>query len=752
MKLVFAAISLVAVLLLAGYFYVEELVKDALDSTELPGVEQIPAASRVLSLPSYTGLSPSQIIRPSETFHFPIPYGSEGPITPLFALTTRQSDGSTQQVPPLYPFLCQSLESGLGQPRVDNQQRLGVAVYRENADGSRTNEVIGYSKDCGLPTRLHYFVEDPASANPAKPDFVRFDNQLPTSDVGVNSTAASPWIRMETGSINRFIYVVMMPVGNADQPDAIDKSRWNGKLVYNFKGAVGIGFQQGEARLQRLLRDMKPALEQGFAVVYSTGTETDFHYNVWLQEDTALRLKQQFISRYGKPDYTIGFGDSGGGLQQYLLAQNRPGLIDGGVAIIAYPDMVTQVTYGLDCELLEYYFDHLATDRDFWRNPQHRSLVEGLSYTNDFQPGVVDYLSWAASLMRLEWPVIPAGTTECAHSWRGISASVNNPRFNTHYPRYSTAVNAATDWNHWQDLRQVYGTDAQGYGLLPSDNRGVQYGLNAWKNGLISAAQFFDLNRKIGGWKPQPEMQQAHLWLASNDDSWRRFSPYGEHNMTHEGHLMSLAPRSTGSRKAAKAAWLSGNVFSGKLDIPLIDVRPYQDAKPDMHHSWSAVSSRSRIIARNGFNRWQSIWMSEPGYKARWDAFAAMDRWLSERRTGKLARDTIPAYASDRCINQQGELIASGDDVWDGHWNHHPDGTCTRQMPFFQSSRQAAGDDARATTLMCQRVPVAEAIRSGLYTPLDVTTFAAQLATVFPDGVCDFRLPGLGEQPLPASG
>ena len=144
--------------------------------------------------------------------------------------------------------------------------------------------------------------------------------------------------------------------------------------------------------------------------------------------------------------------------------------------------------------------------------------------------------------------------------------------------------------------------------------------------------------------------------------------------------------------------------------------------------------------------------MSEPGYKARWDAFAAMDRWLSERRTGKLARDTIPAYASDRCINQQGELIASGDDVWDGHWNHHPDGTCTRQMPFFQSSRQAAGDDARATTLMCQRVPVAEAIRSGLYTPLDVTTFAAQLATVFPDGVCDFRLPGLGEQPLPASG
>lgn len=498
----------------------------------------------------------------------------------------------------------------------------------------------------------------------------------------------------------------------------------------------------------RLLRDMRTALEQGYAVLYSTGTETDYHYNAWVQEDTALRVKRQFESRYGTPQYTVGFGDSGGGLQQYLMAQNHPGLIDGGVAIIAYPDMITQTSYGLDCELLEYYFDRLAPDREFWRNPTHRSWIEGLSPAPDARPNELDYLTMVVSVLSGHWPPAKDGATECSHSWRGISANANNPKFNSHANRYSTEVNAANFWSHWQDNRDFYGTDSDGRGLVPTGNLGVQYGLAAWRDGRISAAQFLDINRKVGGWKPTSQMQQEHFWLASGDDSisgFLNFSPWGEHNMTHNGNAMKVAPRSPGNPDAAAGAWASGQVFRGHINIPIIDVRPYLDAAPNMHHSWSAVSSRARIIDQQGSNPWQTIWMSDAAYEARWDAFAALTRWLDQRQQGK-ALNAPPEWASDRCIGSDGAVLAKGENVWNGLWNSMADGACTQHMPFFMSSRQVAGDDARASSLICPLISVDAAVAAGFYQPLDVSPYLNQLREIFPEGVCDYRSPDLGLQ------
>jgi hypothetical protein len=57
---------------------------------------------------------------------------------------------------------------------------------------------------------------------------------------------------------------------------------------------------------------------------------------------------------YDVPLYTVGVGGSGGGIQQYIYAQNHPGLIDAAIPQYAYPDMVTQVVHVADCELLEH--------------------------------------------------------------------------------------------------------------------------------------------------------------------------------------------------------------------------------------------------------------------------------------------------------------------------------------------------------------------------------------------------------------
>ena len=49
---------------------------------------------------------------------------------------------------------------------------------------------------------------------------------------------------------------------------------------------------------------------------------------------------------------------------------------------------------------------------------------------------------------------------------------------------------AGVDWTHAGDLVNIYGTDATGFGRNPWDNVGVQYGLQALKDGVITPAEF----------------------------------------------------------------------------------------------------------------------------------------------------------------------------------------------------------------------------------------------------------------------
>lgn len=721
-KPVVITVVVLSVITLLAYKAFEAYTRKQLKlDTPYPAVATMPAGALIKNKPAYNGPLPGSNPRPQETFNFPVEFGKSGPAQALFA-------GPNQ-----YPFMCQGMDSGLGQPLVDNQDGIGTPVFKENKDGSLSDTVIGYSKDCLLNTRLHYFYS-------AGEDGIK---QADTLQTALEKSSADDkgdlLVRVETGTINRFIYVLVLPTTASDQQEKPDLSAWNGRLVYHFKGAIGIGFQQGKARLKSIIRDMRPALEKGYAIAYSSGNETDNHYNIWLQEDTALRVKKQFTSRYGKPEFTIAIGDSGGALQQYLLSQNNPDMLDGGVAIVAYPDMTSQILYGLDCPLLEYYFDYLADDKTFWEKAEHRSLVAGLSFNSEFKTRgqqLEDITSW----MRFESPPKRRGATECSYSWRGSVQMVNNPRFNTHYSRYSEQVMAQNYWTHWQDNRDFYGTDEQGRAPVPWSNVGVQYGLQAWKEGRISQQQFFDLNRKIGSWVPQAEMKPEKLWLISNDDSFaglRRFSPYQQKNFSHQGNAMMLAPRLPGSLDAAKGAWRSGNMFHGALNMPLIDVRVYRDDILDIHHSWAAVSSRQRILDRNkGDNPLQAIWMAERNYKQiRWDAFAAMEKWLESGATNKAT------FSEDRCVDKEGNLIATGPQVWDGAWNGKAAGQCSQRFPFNRSSRQVAGDSAAASTLFCQRIPVAEAVSSGIYAPLNVSPIQSELEAIFPDGVCDYRQP-----------
>lgn len=720
-------IVLVIILLLAGsagigyHFYLQLRHEAGLDS-QFPQVVGIPPGNRLLNLPAYSGPHPAEVARPAETFAFPIEFGDTGPVEPLFA-------GVNQ-----YPFLCQTEESGLGQPLIDNNSGWGIPVYAQTLDGERSSYVIGYSKDCSLPTRVHYlWFRNSRESFPRRED----------DDVSLADDNHQLLIRAESGTINRFMYVLLMPTTKSDQLNKPDLSLWNGKLIYYFRGGISIGFQQGKLSLERLSRDMRYALDRGYAIAFSSANETDNTYNIRLQEDTALRVKQQFSARYGTPLFTIGIGGSGGGLQQFLYAQNQPGIIDGGVALISFPDMVTQLHYTLDCELLEYYFDHLASQPQEWQSAAKRQAVLGLSVTDNKAPRL-NWITDTARLLRLQWPIPTPPGSECNAGWRGSVPLVNNPHFHSDYHRFTRTVREQTFWTHWQDNRAVYGTDNEGRSPSVWSNRGVQYGLMALRKGQININEFLELNSRVGGWKDARDMTDEYYWHLSGDSRLYRFTPYGEQNMSHEGRVQENAARFNGNLAGAQAAYLSGNVFMGRMTIPVMDVRMYLDHELNIHHTWAALSTRLRLQQAGTDIRLSPVWTSQKPYNPMWDAIAVMDEWLSNARAN--GGDLIaarPAAASDSCIDSQGQLIASGDGVWDGQWNQQTDGACTRIMPFNQSSRQIAGESLTGFVFQCALIPVSQALSDGTYGTLDLSPYRQKLEAIFPEGVCDYRQPDL---------
>ena len=702
-----------------GGWFLYQWVRDELGlDNGYVAVAGIPPGNKLINHVPYSGPHPKDSERPKETFEFPIEYGATGPTEPLFA-------GKNQ-----YPFVCETERSQLGQPLVDNTSGWGVPVYAETKEGQRSELIIGYSKDCSLPTRIFYSYNTRSGSS-------KF-HQVPDSTEALPKDAELI-IRMETGTINRYMYAMLMPSSRSDELLKPDLSKWNGKLIYYFRGGIGIGFQQGVMRMHHLSKDMRKYLEKGFAIVFSTATETGNGYNIWLQEDTALRLKQNFTTRYGKPSFTIGYGGSGGAIQQYLLSQNNPnGIINGGVAIVAYPDMLSQINYTLDCELTEYYFEHLAEDISFWQDVEKRPWIQGLA-ANAKESRRLQWIDNIAQLLRFEWPRNHQGANECNSRWRGSLQYVNNPVFNPNYTRYSKNIRRRVYWTHWQDNREFFGTDQTGRAPIPWSNEGVQYGLKALKDRHISPEQFIDLNRKIGGWLPQDEMTQERYRHASGDSVLKRYTNYSEHNMTHLGEPLDLASRSNGSIKAAIAAYQSGNVFLGELNNPIIDVRPYQDQVLDIHHSWSALSSRKRIQERMGQHDLQLIWQHQLPNKDYSKAVYMMDEWLT--RADANGGDYIsakPDTAQDMCVDHQGEIIHKGDHVWDGSWNGKEDGDCTKIMPFYEGSRNVAGEDISSDIFFCQLIPVRKAIESGFYGDFDMDPYQEELESVFPSGVCDY--------------
>ena len=610
---------------------------------------------------------------------------------------------------------------------------------------TEANDLGTPDADCGVPTRVEFLY-----LSTETDDWKPFDPTAdPPADLArtttLDGTEVDFIVRWEQGTINRFIYSIALLSPASQDPDAPDVSAWNRRLIYHFQGGVGIGHYQGDPSGSRML--YRYGLENGYAVAYSTGNKTGVHYNLQVGGETAIMVKDRFVTRYGRPDYTVGVGGSGGGIQQYVYGQNHPGLIDAAIPQYSYPDMVTQTIHIGDCELLERYMDLDVLDAAMqgeiseWTTWSGRTRLIGLNASDtETNPFVL-----------LQPYLVSPGATECTNAWRGLAPLALNPNFGT-APGISPEDQLATEWTHPADLVNIYGTDADGFARNPWDNVGVQYGLAAVASGAITPEEFLHLNANVGTWMAPADMIQEgcpfvmsacfgdiDVWSARN----MLLSPDGG---------VTPAPRRQGSPEAMQAAYESGMVFVGDFDIPAIDWRHYLEEQLDMHNSHQSFASRQRMLDRDGDAGNQVVWFTDArGTGSISDqtslAFEVIDEWMANIRARpwrSVARNK-PAGAVDRCFANDGTLLHEGPGVWDGILDDGPLGACAAAFPLYGTSRTVAGGPITDDVLKCHLQPVSSAVSRGLYGVWEPDTDdIARLEEIFPDGVCDYTLGDAG--------
>ncbi len=682
----------------------------------------------------------------------PTRIGQVGPIAP---------DNPRQQ-----PFACVTQLTALGQPVVDNHSGVGYPVTDASGD------VTGYSADCGAPTRVDYFYR--AVGDDPTADLHPYDPTDPPADVAttnVNGRTVPFIVRYERGTINRFIYSIALLTPHPDvaHPNRPDRSGWNHDLIFYFIGGTGVGHTQAHEgnALSAVQRPGEQTgalalLSRGYAVINSTGAATSTTYNLVLTGETAHMVKQQFVQAYGHPRYTFGLGGSGGAVQQFVYAQNDPGLLDALIPIQPFPDMITQVNPVGDCELLEYYMDVVdaqvngtGTTDQVWTTWASRQQVLGFHGIDGFP--TENAIGSSAG----------PGSDVCLEEWRGAVPLFFNPLWGAStegsFQYIDPAVLADTPIGYFDDLLPIFGT-IPGTDIARGtfNNVGVQYGLRALQRGEITTKQFLDLNAHIGGWKPRQDMVEPG-WPYQGSPTPGNIDPWSSRNGTAVDHLApgDVAPRSTGSLAAMRAGYRSGLVFRGDIDQPIIIIEPYLEPELNEHASREPFAVRERLIAGRGNADNLAIWMigNDSDELETSTVLHALDQetqWLNHRRR--------PASVQDACYDGAGALIAKGPGVFAGEIS--ADGTrvladtinggpCTKAYPIYGDPRTEAGENVSDSVFACRLQPVRRALAIGTYG--DVSFSRAQIARlqqIFPQGVCDYSRPdtALPHQPPPGHG
>ncbi|HMG41480.1 MAG TPA: DUF6351 family protein [Acidimicrobiales bacterium] len=555
---------------------------------------------------------------------------------------------------------------------------------------------------CFAPTKVTWeYVDAAGERHPlADPEAAPADVQT----VEVAGESMPFVIRIETGVLNRSVF-------------RIDKleGAWNERLVYRFGGGCGTTFSQG-------FMGTGPASQELLQLGYATATATFNTYQVLCNDvisaETASMVKEHFTEAYGEPAFTIGEGGSGGAIQQILLAQNYPGLLDAIAPSVPFPDAFSISPGVFDCALLGDYY---ASPEGGQLSDEQRQAVNGHATTGScdlwartFAQGIDP-----AAGCRLDLAAAFVGAGDAAGPGPGgIPAEVI----------YDADTNPdGLRCTVWETNVALVGRDPDtGFANSGYDNRGVQYGLDALNAGVITPAQFLDLNERVGGFdidgQPQPERSAV------------------------DPDMMALA-------------FTTGRVsgpWGGLPDTPIILINVFTDEMGDIHDRVRSFSLLDRLSGDDGETpATVSLWTLEAGSGGLVETLTgaigdratqptlALDTWLTDATAyqddhpdaewREALAEAKPEAAESRCfVDEEEHVVAPDDEV------------CAEAFPISEEPRMAAGGPRSGDVLKCQLVPVDEAEDQ-----YEVDLSAAdldRLAEIFPDGVCDWTQRSVGYQ------
>jgi hypothetical protein len=548
--------------------------------------------------------------------------------------------------------------------------------------------------DCSVVRRVDYAYRSvDGGALKALPDST--DRPADLAYTTTLHEAEVPYIvRIETGTVNRAVYQVALLHDPTTDPEPSPwqmPAGWNGRLIYTFGGGCVNGwYRQGDAT-GGVTDDVM--LRQGYAMASSTLNVFRNNCNDLLAAESMMMVKERFIESYGAPDYTIGWGCSGGSYQNHQIADNYPGLLDGIIPGCSFPDVISgTIPYITDARLLNHYFSDTA----------------GVPFSEEEQRAVAGFL------------VLDTMPNVSRNAGR-IAPSEFCPDVLDDTLRYDAETNpGGARCDVYDHAVNVFGRDPEtGFARRPLDNVGVQYGLAPLNEGVITPAQFLDLNERVGGYD-------------------------------HDGQFQ--AERTVADLAALRAAYQTGRVThggGGLATIPIIDYRAYSDdaEQGDVHLRYHSFSIRERLLRANGRadnhvmlvedNRYGLYSTDSPRAQ---EALAQMDAWLSA-----LAADTSANSPIDKVVH------AKPADLVDACWGRGEDptkmaepqerhaGQCAELYPAPPAPREVAGAPVSSDILKCQLRPIA----SDDYNVSWTSDEQARLERLFSHGVCDWSQAGV---------
>jgi hypothetical protein len=539
---------------------------------------------------------------------------------------------------------------------------------------------------CAAPTQVGYQYRTKAGAYAPLADPSARPADLATATV--NGRQVPYVVRVERGTIDRAVYeIAALYDGAAPSPVTPDRS-WNGRLVYTYGGGCNAGYHQGSST-GGVLNDL--FLGQGYAVASSTLNVLDNNCSPIISAEAAMMVKEHFVESYGPVRHTIGWGGSGGAIQQYDIAENYPGIVDGIIPGVSFPDPVSTFGPVSDCRLLERFF--AGPGAAF--TAAQKKAVAGF---NDYTTCVSWDQTFASRATATDScsPVIPVSAR-----WDPVT-NPDGVRCNSNE----------------QFVNQLGRDPRTGFVRSPLDNTGVQYGLAALNAGTITPAQFTALNAAVGG-------------------------------LDYTGK--PVAQRTAADPKALDAAYADDIVNAaaqGLRQTPIIDQRTDLDlagAGNDIHTTeWSFVM-RQRLLRSGGAGN--QVIIENHATAAEQTAASiyelnAMDRWLTAIDADHSGRDLRQKVLADR-----------PDDLGDGCYlsattrirqllTYPPDGQCGAAYPVATNTRMAAGEGLSMDVLKCSLKPLDFRDYPVTFTAEEQT----QLRTTFHTGVCDYGRRGAGQR------